>query len=89
MRCSKLQTLAIVGLLFVAVFRPGTAAPPRIALVIGNSAYQDAPLANPANDARLIDATLRDLGFDVVLVVDADQKAMKYAIVGFGEHAVL
>ena len=24
----------------------------RIALVIGNSAYQDAPLLNPANDAR-------------------------------------
>jgi uncharacterized caspase-like protein len=62
------------------------AAPPRIALVIGNSAYQDIPLANPANDARLIDATLRGLGFDVMLVVDADQKAMKYAIVEFGER---
>ena len=76
----------VVGLVLVAGVGDGFAAPQRIALVIGNSAYADIPLANPANDARLIDATLRDLGFDVALVVDADQKAMKYAIVDFGER---
>jgi uncharacterized caspase-like protein len=81
----RLITL-IIGLVLLTGVDHGFAAPPRIALVIGNSAYKDIPLANPANDARLIDATLRGLGFDVVLVVDADQKTMKYAIVEFGER---
>ena len=64
----------------------GFAATPRIALVIGNSNYAVAPLANPVNDARLIAATLRKLGFEVNLRLDADQKTMKYAIVEFGER---
>ena len=37
----------------------------RIALVIGNSAYNSSPLANPVNDARAMESTLRDLGFSV------------------------
>src|SRR4249920_783994 len=39
----------------------------RVALVLGNSAYQNvAQLANPANDSARIAATLKDAGFDVV-----------------------
>jgi uncharacterized caspase-like protein len=39
----------------------------RVALVLGNSAYQNvAPLANPANDSAKMAATLKDAGFDVV-----------------------
>ena len=39
----------------------------RVALIIGNSAYQNAPqLPNPVNDAALITATLKSAGFDVV-----------------------
>ena len=57
------------------------AAEPRIALVIGNSAYTDMPpLANPVNDARLMAETLRGLGFDVIERIDADQKAIQLAI---------
>src|SRR5713226_8216209 len=38
----------------------------RIALVIGNGAYTNAPpLKNPPNDAREMAAALRFLGFDV------------------------
>ena len=37
-----------------------------IALVIGNSAYMDALLTNPVNDARLMAGTLRGPGFDVI-----------------------
>ena len=37
----------------------------RIALVIGNGAYSDAPLKNPENDAEDIAALLGDLRFDV------------------------
>ena len=39
----------------------------RVALVLGNSAYQNVPpLANPVNDAALMAETLRRAGFDVV-----------------------
>jgi len=39
----------------------------RVALVVGNSNYQNAPLLpNPANDAAAIAATLKGAGFDVV-----------------------
>ena len=39
----------------------------RVALVIGNAAYQGSSLANPVNDARAVAARLRGLGFDVTL----------------------
>jgi uncharacterized caspase-like protein len=39
----------------------------RVALVIGNGAYQNVPrLPNPVNDGNTIAATLKDAGFDVV-----------------------
>ena len=39
----------------------------RVALVLGNSAYQNVPpLSNPVNDAALMAKTLKDAGFDVV-----------------------
>jgi uncharacterized caspase-like protein len=39
----------------------------RVALVLGNAAYQNvAPLANPVNDSARIAATLKAAGFDVV-----------------------
>jgi uncharacterized caspase-like protein len=39
----------------------------RVALVIGNAAYQNAPrLPNPVNDGATMAATLKDAGFDVV-----------------------
>src|SRR5215218_5956807 len=39
----------------------------RVALVLGNAAYQNvAPLANPVNDSAKIATTLKDAGFDVV-----------------------
>src|SRR3954464_14709684 len=60
---------------------------PRFALVIGNSAYgpEIGNLANPANDAKLMAATLRKVGFDVLELEDADRKRMSRAIVDFGE----
>jgi uncharacterized caspase-like protein len=39
----------------------------RVALVLGNSAYQNAPaLTNPVNDGSVIAAKLKEAGFDVV-----------------------
>ncbi|WP_171175074.1 caspase domain-containing protein [Ruegeria sp. HKCCD8929] len=60
-------------------------AEPRIALVIGNSAYGSVTaLDNPSNDARLISRRLNELGFEVTELTDSDQVAMKRAIAQFG-----
>ncbi len=56
----------------------------RVALVIGNSAYKEAPLRNPVNDANDIAATLKGLGFAVTLKTNANQKQMKQALREFG-----
>jgi tetratricopeptide (TPR) repeat protein len=50
----------------------------RVALVIGNGAYQHVTaLPNPASDARSIAKNLRDIGFDVSEGLDLDTAAMK------------
>ena len=56
----------------------------RIALVIGNAKYVDAPLTNPVNDANLLRSTLSSLGFEVVVKTDLDSDGMKAAIREFG-----
>lgn len=56
----------------------------RLALVIGNSRYDNAPLRNPVNDARVIAKTLAGKGFEVTTLEDASEEQMKRAIDGFG-----
>lgn len=58
----------------------------RVALVIGNSNYANSPLANPVNDAQLIAATLRQLDFDVIEQLDADENTMERSIQDFGDR---
>lgn len=66
--------------------RAQTGVEPRVALVVGNAAYSDSfgKLANPVNDATKVAAALRAAGFDVDLVVNVDQRALKQAISRFG-----
>jgi len=61
----------------------------RVALVIGNSAYQHTRvLPNPRNDAEAIAKLLRANGFvDVTLKHDLDYRAMREAMRLFGEAA--
>src|SRR5258705_8359910 len=56
----------------------------RVALVVGNSAYQSTtPLANPLNDARDMAAALKSVGFDVVEALDADRRKLDGALRAF------
>jgi hypothetical protein len=58
----------------------------RVALVIGNGAYTNAPsLKNPPNDARDMAATLAALGFEVSSGVNLSQRDMKRLIREFGQ----
>jgi len=53
----------------------------RVALVIGNSAYRNAPaLVNPRNDAQDIGQSLRDLGFSTIVATDLDRAGMNDAL---------
>jgi hypothetical protein len=79
----RLAVALLVVLLLPSLASAQTAGTQRVALVIGNSAYSDAPLRNPANDARAISSALGALGFRVTSVIDADHKAMQKAIIGF------
>jgi hypothetical protein len=60
----------------------------RVALVIGNGAYQYLPrLTNPVNDARLVATTLQSVGFELIggkAQTDLDRAGFERAIREFG-----
>lgn len=65
------------------------AAEKRVALVIGNAAYQNVPaLQNPSHDAADMATKLRALGFDVVEGVDLSKRDMEKHIRAFAEKLV-
>ena len=70
-------------------FRPARSAPDpsRLALIIGNSSYRDAPLVNPANDARAVGTLFAQAGFTVDSRLDATRADMMAAIERFGAAA--
>ncbi len=61
--------------------------PSRLALIIGNSAYRDAPLVNPANDARAVAGLFAEAGFTVDSRLNATRGDMLAAIERFGAAA--
>jgi uncharacterized caspase-like protein len=56
------------------------AAEKRIAVVIGNARYPAIPLNNPENDARVVAATLRKLGFEVTEHVNLPVKRFRQVL---------
>ncbi|MFO1329828.1 MAG: caspase family protein [Rubrivivax sp.] len=58
----------------------------RLALVIGNAAYREAPLSNPVNDAQAMAAALRAAGFTVMLHTDVDLRGLLGAVRDFGNQ---
>lgn len=82
-----IRYFSIVLAVFLVVQASPALAEKRIALVIGNANYEHAPaLDNPANDARMINKTLRSVGFDTIEVLDADRMAMERAVRDFGRR---
>ncbi|WP_353720045.1 caspase family protein [Dyadobacter sp. 676] len=57
----------------------------RIALVVGNSAYEGGSrLQNPVNDAKAVTRKLTSLGFEVIERIDARQSDLRAAVAQFG-----
>lgn len=59
---------------------------PRLALLIGNSAYRESLLRNPLNDVRAMAQRLKALGFTVLVHENATKRAMEAAIIEFGRR---
>jgi hypothetical protein len=60
--------------------------PQRLALVIGNGAYKDAPLPNPVNDAADMAKALEASGFTVMKRENASLREMHLALREFGDR---
>jgi hypothetical protein len=80
------RVLAAAALLIACLVPASAQAPKRLALVIGNGAYQVAAwrLDNPPRDAALIAGKLRGLGFEVDAVTNASRATMDAAFERFG-----
>src|SRR5258708_5188993 len=80
------------GVLFAVFFVSPAVAEKRVALVVGNSAYQSVPrLENPRNDALLIADTLGRLGFVLVgggAQVDLDKAQFDSVVQRFGNQLI-
>jgi uncharacterized caspase-like protein len=89
MEASMLKRFA-AGLFALAGLLAGiapAAAEKRVALVIGNSAYENVPrLTNPSNDASDVAGKLKALGFEVVEGIDLGKRDMEKRIRAFAEQ---
>lgn len=56
----------------------------QLAFLIGNGAYPESPLSNPANDAVDLTAKLAELGFEATRIVDSSVKEMDLQLGEFG-----
>jgi len=58
----------------------------RLALLIGNAAYDNRPLANPINDVRAMARALNDVGFSVKVRTNLTRSQMRAEIRRFGDE---
>src|SRR2546423_1412044 len=84
----KIWKITALALLLALTLAAPAVAEKRVALVIGNSAYQNVTrLDNPRNDAGLMAETLGALGFALIggrAQLDLDKPAMDLAVQNFG-----
>jgi len=72
-----------IALVSVTSIYAQSAQPRRVALVVGNGAYAANALKNPPNDATDVAAALKEAGFEVTLLNDADLTAFDKAVSDF------
>jgi uncharacterized caspase-like protein len=79
-------TLIVAATMALGLWSEAALAQKRVALVIGNSTYQNTPqLDNPKNDASDVSLALKDLGFKVLEGRDLEKAAMDRLIRDFAE----
>ena len=82
-RVPQIMRQCLLGVLALAVFPlMAEAAGRKLALVVGNEAYETLPgLATPVADAQAMSKALRDLGFEVTLLTDVGPEVFQ-AVLG-------
>lgn len=82
----RVTWLVVLAMAFVATSDPASAR--RVALVVGNSDYEnpDYQLPNPANDATAMREVLEGVGFEVIEAIDQDYRGMRRALQRFGRE---
>src|SRR5262245_43583772 len=89
MRHIKLLDAMLIGMLALLTVGGDARADKRVALVIGNSSYQNTPaLANPDHDAEDMTAALKRVGFEVIFERDLDKRGMEQALARFARAAL-
>jgi hypothetical protein len=83
-RCLSLAWFLAVALAFAA--QAAQAQENRLALVIGNASYKNSPLRNPVNDVRLMEAALREAGFQVIRGENVSLREMRRLVRDFGDR---
>jgi hypothetical protein len=80
-----LRLVFIVSILASTAFAIENAlAESRVALIVGNGAYQNAPqLPNPANDANDVAAALKRDGFETIIATDLNRDRMEEVTIRF------
>jgi len=78
----------VIAVLAILLTGTAPALAKRVALVIGNGAYEHTvPLPNPANDAEVMAGKLRGLGFEVVSGQDQTYGDMRRSVMEFAKKA--
>lgn len=81
---NRLYALVLLIFGFAFVCAPATAQGARVALVVGIDEYEMiAPLKKAVGDAEAMSARLRQLGFDVTIVLNPDRRTLNQAITAF------
>jgi len=84
----KCFSLLLAGALLAALLATPARADKRVALVVGNANYAGVtPLKNPLNDAPDIAKALKEIGFDVILKLDAKKPDFERALAEFTRRA--
>ena len=81
--------MLVTGMLLLTLASANARATARVALVIGNSAYTDtkmAELPQAKNDAQGMETALKQFGFQVTLLIDADKRMMVDAVARFRQQ---
>ena len=78
----------IIAAMMILIGGASSHAEKRVALVIGNQAYANAPaLRNPRNDAEDVAAALKRLDFETTVAFDLDKVGMDDAVIRFSRAA--
>src|SRR6202048_2932688 len=82
-RLSGLPMLAGIAFALMALAAPAHAEK-RVALVVGNNDYKNVPkLQKAVNDARTMGATLKQLGFSVMVAENQTRQAFSQTLLAF------